>query len=208
MKAAQLALVRNTGAASLRCSQDFLKIGMLMDWREMAGRPTVLRTWNETLPSTYSWVWRSGSKTPFPAIDHTLGTGSSDPYRGWIIAASWLLACSAEYVLMFTFLPSMTLIRCSIYYLYTFVRRPRMILDFALTLVFNHLVLTTYYSATIPTSLFFWAILATGAAITIIAAEQLCVKREMTEGLNVGPAVPEEEELEMEAGQSSRTRMP
>ena len=38
----------------------------------------------------------------------------------------------------------------SIFYLYHLIRRPRMILDFALTLVFNHLVLTTYYSASLP----------------------------------------------------------
>ena len=38
----------------------------------------------------------------------------------------------------------------SIYYIYQLIRRPRLILDFALTLVFNHLVLTTYYSASLP----------------------------------------------------------
>ena len=73
----------------------------------------------------------------------------------------------------------------SVYSLYLLVRRPRLILDFALTLIFNHLVLTTYYSSSIPTSLFFWAVLLTGCAGTVIATEQLCVKREMKEGLVV-----------------------
>jgi Integral membrane protein S linking to the trans Golgi network len=38
----------------------------------------------------------------------------------------------------------------SIYYIYQLIRKPRLILDFALTLVLNHLVLTTYYSASLP----------------------------------------------------------
>jgi protein SYS1 len=46
-------------------------------------------------------------------------------------------------------------------------------------------VLTTYYSASLPTSLFFWIVLLASCAGTIIVAEQLCVKREMSEGLVV-----------------------
>jgi Integral membrane protein S linking to the trans Golgi network len=84
----------------------------------------------------------------------------------------------------------------SIYYLYTLVRRPRLVLDFALTLVFNHLVLTTYYSASVPSSLFFWIILAAGTAGTVIITEQLCVKREMTEGLAV-PSADATDDVEM-----------
>jgi len=89
----------------------------------------------------------------------------------------------------------------SILYLYKLVRRPRLILDFALTLAFNHLVLATYYSAAIPTSIFFWLVLICGATISVIFAEQLCVKREMSEGLNVMAVRPEDEILdEMELG--------
>ena len=72
-----------------------------------------------------------------------------------------------------------------------------MILDFALTLVFNHLVLTTYYSASLPSSLFFWAVLVAGSATTVIIAEQLCVRREMAEGLTVVPFHSESESMEM-----------
>lgn len=60
-----------------------------------------------------------------------------------------------------------------------------MILDFSLTLLFIHFVLTTYYSSSFPTSLFFLAIMVLSTGITVIAAEQLCVKREMSEGLAV-----------------------
>lgn len=81
------------------------------------------------------------------------------------------------------------------------MRRPRLILDFALTLVFNHLVLSTYYSSSLPTSLFFWIVMLGGATLTIIVAEQLCVKREMSEGLSVLPVRPDDELVEeMEMG--------
>jgi hypothetical protein len=53
--------------------------------------------------------------------------------------------------------------------------------------VFNHLVLTTYYSASWPTSLFFWIVMIGGSVLTVIVAEQLCVKREMNEGLSIIP---------------------
>ena len=57
---------------------------------------------------------------------------------------------------------------CSIFYLTTLVRRPRLILDFALTLLFNHLVFTTYYSSSLPTSLFFWAVMVASAVLMVI----------------------------------------
>lgn len=84
----------------------------------------------------------------------------------------------------------------SIYYLYALIRRPRLILDFSLTLLFNHLVLTTYYSSAIPTSFFFWLIMAISAGMMVIIAEQLCVKREMAEGLAVASSA-EGDEIEM-----------
>jgi len=101
---------------------------------------------------------------------------ASDPMRGWIIAAAWLAACGLD-----------------VYYLYTLVRRPTYILDFACTLVLNHLILTTYYSASFPSSLFFWIIMTCGAVLDIVFAEQLCVRREMREGLksiSTNPDIP------------------
>jgi protein SYS1 len=85
------------------------------------------------------------------------------------------------------------------------IRKPRLILDFSLTLVFNHLVLTTYYSASVPTSLFFWLVVGTGAMICIIFGEQLCVKREMRDGMAVMAVPQDEEEAEdMEMGRLPR----
>ncbi|KII86042.1 hypothetical protein PLICRDRAFT_44496 [Plicaturopsis crispa FD-325 SS-3] len=154
-------------------------VGMVMDWREMAGRPTVRGMQGEERWSSYRGAW-SGGKKVNGGIDG-YWDGRTDPMRGWIIAFCWLVASGAD-----------------IYYLYTLVRKPRLILDFALTLVFNHLVLTTYYSASLPTSLFFWLVVLGGSAMTVIIAEQLCVKREMTEGLSVGPVnAGEPEDIEL-----------
>ncbi|KAF8722637.1 hypothetical protein AX14_009739 [Amanita brunnescens Koide BX004] len=160
-------------------------IGMIMDWREMAGVPTVRWAYGSERWSSYTWAWSSGKKVGLGWTEDQWD-GNIDPTRGWVIAFCWMLACSAD-----------------IYYLYALVRRPRLILDFALTLVFNHLVLTTYYSASIPTSLFFWLVLISGSVLTIVVAEQLCVKREMTEGLTVATLSAEEAD-EMEMGTLSR----
>ncbi len=57
------------------------------------------------------------------------------------------------------------------------------------------MVLTTYYSAALPSSPFFWIVVLAGTALTVVAAEQLCVRREMREGLRT--VAPEVEEVEM-----------
>ncbi|KAG9313220.1 integral membrane protein S linking to the trans Golgi network-domain-containing protein [Chiua virens] len=154
-------------------------VGMIMDWREMAGQPTVRGVQGEERWSSYYGVWSGGKRVGSGWEDGRLD-GRTDPIRGWVIAVSWMIASSAD-----------------IYYLYTLIRRPRLILDFALTLLFNHLVLTTYYSASIPTSFFFWLVILAGSTWTVIIAEQLCVKREMTEGLVISAPRNEADEMEM-----------
>lgn len=78
-------------------------------------------------------------------------------------------------------------------YLYHLVRRPTHVLDFCLTLIFNHTILTTYYSGHFPTSLFYWLVLTLSSIAQVVLAEQWCVQREMKEGFSVdagsaGPA--------------------
>ena len=58
-----------------------------------------------------------------------------------------------------------------------------MVLDFSLTLILSHTILTTYYASSFPTSLFFWLIMSIGALLLIVFAEQLCVRRELRQGL-------------------------
>jgi hypothetical protein len=89
-------------------------------------------------------------------------------------------------------------IRVSVWFIYTLIRRPRMVLDFTLTLLFLHLVFTTYYSASVPTSFFFWMVMIIGAIGVIICAEQLCVRREMRDGLAVPPTGPSVDDVEMQ----------
>ncbi|KAF8335111.1 integral membrane protein S linking to the trans Golgi network-domain-containing protein [Amanita rubescens] len=173
-------------STSLNYEGGAANVGMVMDWREMAGVPTVRWAYGTERWSSYTWAWSSGKKVGHGWTEDQWD-GKIDPTRGWVIAFCWMLACSAD-----------------IYYLYALVRRPRLILDFALTLVFNHLVLTTYYAASIPTSLFFWFVLIAGSILTIVVAEQLCVKREMTEGLAVAPLNTDEVADEMEMGALSR----
>jgi len=86
-----------------------------------------------------------------------------------------------------------------VYYLYHFFLLSRLILDFALTLLFNHLVLTTYYSAVLPTSLFFWIVVLGSSFLTLLLAEQMCVKREMTEGLVIATNSQDVGDVEMGA---------
>lgn len=70
----------------------------------------------------------------------------------------------------------------SVLYLYHLIRRPTHILDHTLTLFGTHILLTTYYAASFPTSLFFWLVVGSGTIGVVIWAEQVCVQREMTEG--------------------------
>jgi len=143
-------------------------VGMIMDWREMAGRPTITGVKGDDSRgyNAFSGVWRGGERLTGGTLRGWEWDGGADPMRGWIIGISWLLTSGADVV-----------------YIYHVVRKPTHVLDFALTLVLNHLILTTYYSASLPSSLFFWLVVAGGAAITVVFAEQLCVRREMREGL-------------------------
>ena len=96
---------------------------------------------------------------------------------------AWSIVCRVSYPSKPS--PPTVLTSGSVFYLYTLVRRPRLVLDFTLTLLFNHLLLTTYYAASVPTSLFFWVVMVVCAVLMVVATEQLCVRREMREGLAV-----------------------
>lgn len=154
-------------------------VGMVMDWRQLAGKPTVHALQNEGPWRSIGVVWSGGKQVGSEDIQIDFWDGRIDPQRGWVIASCWLLASVAD-----------------IYFLYTLIRRPRMILDFSLTLVFIHLVLTTYYSSALPVSWFFWAVMILCTGPMVVVAEQLCVKREMTEGLTVMPTT-DADEVEM-----------
>lgn len=169
--AAPEALSYEGGAAS---------VGMVMDWREMAGRPTFRLLHGEERWNAFAGAWSGGKKLTEGGVQPGV-----DPLRGWVLGVAWVLASTVECAVI----PYISYVYVShprsAYYLFAIVRRPRLILDFALTLLFNHLVVTTYYAAAVPTSIFFWVVVLAGAALTVVLGEQLCVKREMTEGLAV-----------------------
>ena len=71
-----------------------------------------------------------------------------------------------------------------------------MVLDFALTLVGAHVVLTTYYAGALPRGLFAWATYAVCCGATVVLAEQACVRREMDEGIRINTN-PVSEDVEL-----------
>ncbi|EGF98192.1 uncharacterized protein MELLADRAFT_96110 [Melampsora larici-populina 98AG31] len=181
-------------------------VGMIMDWREMVGYGTLHHSSNRLggwagygkLPDSLGRrPLRVGSILPSMKIESGLGQRANglvdrierglgidwaksledsmsidlaaDPNRAWVLAAAWLMASLV-----------------GVWYLYHIVRRPIHIMDHSLTIVLNHLILTTYYSSSFPTSIWFYSILVSSSVLQIIWAENLCVKREMREGLGVG----------------------
>ena len=84
--------------------------GMVMDWREMAGWPTVhglrgddRRGWSH-FRGAYSGGRKIGTGTwidPFKDGNLYQWDGRTDPLRGWVIAFCWIIASFAEYVFLF-----------------------------------------------------------------------------------------------------------
>lgn len=86
----------------------------------------------------------------------------------------------------------------SSWFIYHFIRRPKLVLDFTLTMLFNHIILTTYYSAALPSSIFFWATMAFGAISTTVLGEKACVRRELQEGITIqNPEDQDQEDIEL-----------
>ncbi|KAH9815293.1 integral membrane protein S linking to the trans Golgi network-domain-containing protein [Melampsora americana] len=181
-------------------------VGMIMDWRQMVGYGTLHHSSHKLggwagygkLPNPLGRrPLRVGSTLPLMKIDSGLGQPThglvdrierglgtdwakslqdsmtidlaADSNRSWILAAAWFMAS-----LM------------GVWYLYHIVRRPIHIMDHSLTIILNHLILTTYYSSHFPSSVWFYFVLMTSSILQIVWAENLCVKREMREGLGVG----------------------
>ncbi|KAF8979483.1 hypothetical protein BGZ46_005383 [Entomortierella lignicola] len=66
-----------------------------------------------------------------------------------------------------------------VYLLLKIVARARLVLDFSLTLLFHHVIVTTYYSDHIPTSFLWWALNGTTAGIMVFGGEYVCMQQEM-----------------------------
>ena len=71
--------------------------GMIMDWREMAGRPTTRALPGEGPWRSFNSVWSGGKQVGIGSTQHAV-LRSVDPVRCWIIAICWMAASAAEYV--------------------------------------------------------------------------------------------------------------
>lgn len=91
-----------------------------------------------------------------------------DSNRSWVISIAWFSSSMIGVLI-----------------LYEIVRRPKQIMDHSLTICSNHLILTTYYSSRIPSSIWFYFVLLSSSVVQIILTEQLCVRREFRDGLGV-----------------------
>jgi len=151
-------------------------VAMIMDWREMTGRPTIeeIHLLTKLMKDDHKWMrsWPSGRRLMFGGAAY-----AADSRRSWVLGGAWTLTSLID-----------------VFYLYHLIRRPTHVLDFSLTLLFNHLVLTTYYASAFPTSTFFWLVVGLSGLIQIVWAEQLCIKRELRDGLGVGWKADERDE--------------
>lgn len=68
-------------------------IGMIMDWREMAGRPTFRLLHGEERWNAFAGTWSGGRRV----ADSVIQPGT-DVTRGWILAVAWIFASIVEYV--------------------------------------------------------------------------------------------------------------
>jgi hypothetical protein len=67
---------------------------MIMDWRELASRPTVRGMQGNDRWKQYTGAWSGGKQVGYG--DNRDWDGRIDPVRGWIIALCWLLASVVE----------------------------------------------------------------------------------------------------------------
>ena len=77
-----------------------------MDWREMAGRPTVRGLWGDdrrgwaVFRGAYSGGRKVGEGVMYGGRSSAMigWDGRMDPSRGWVIAFCWIAACACECV--------------------------------------------------------------------------------------------------------------
>ncbi|KAG0360338.1 integral membrane protein S linking to the trans Golgi network-domain-containing protein [Gamsiella multidivaricata] len=66
-----------------------------------------------------------------------------------------------------------------VYLLLKIVARARLVLDFSLTLLLYHVIMTSLYSDHLPTTFLWWALNGTTAGIMIFGGEYVCMQQEM-----------------------------
>ncbi|KAH7106109.1 integral membrane protein S linking to the trans Golgi network-domain-containing protein [Auriculariales sp. MPI-PUGE-AT-0066] len=152
-------------------------VDLVLDWRELAG-------WTiDDHVHGGGAVYASGKMINVVHLMQGGGVAQEDRALPSPVglAVCWLLASLVD-----------------VWAIYLFVRRPRLVLDFALTLLGFHLIISTYYSGAVPKGLLTWGTYAACAAVTIVVGEQVCVRREMQEGIQIaGSQSPPLEDVEL-----------
>ncbi|KAI9354888.1 integral membrane protein S linking to the trans Golgi network-domain-containing protein [Zopfochytrium polystomum] len=103
----------------------------------------------------------TGSRITLNHILHAseLRTGT---VMGWSLAAAFFLNAAV-----------------SAYFLLLIVQRAKLCLDFAATVHFFHLILTSLYSGGVPSSFFWWLVFVGCIVVMALAGEYLCMQREL-----------------------------
>ncbi|KAF9583058.1 hypothetical protein BGW38_010337 [Lunasporangiospora selenospora] len=86
----------------------------------------------------------------------------ADNAQGMLLSLAWLLNSLV-----------------GVYLLLKIVTRARLVLDFSLTLLLYHVVLTTLYSDHVPSTFLWWALNGTTCGIMIFGGEYVCMQQEM-----------------------------
>lgn len=78
-----------------------------------------------------------------------------------------------------TVFPRAVLIECRVIPLLLLVSRSKLVPDFALTVHFIHLIVTSFYAKAIPTNLLWWALQAVSATVLVMLGTWACRYREL-----------------------------
>lgn len=104
--------------------------------------------------------------TPREALEHWEWDHTRDASRSWVLICTWFISIPLD-ILLLVYL----------------VRRPTHMLDHTLTFHLYNLLVVSYYSASLPTSLSWWITMLIHAAVTIVWSEQLAIQREMNRSI-------------------------
>lgn len=74
-------------------------------------------------------------------------------------------------------------------FIFLFIERSKLVLDFAITVHFIHLIITSFYSHAIPSNLFWWALQTCSAIIMTSLGVWTCQWRELRP-INFGSKAP------------------
>ena len=130
---------------------------------------------------------------------------------GWTLGLVWLLNSLIGCVSLDTVHTSLLTLNHSVLSLLLIVARSKLILDFALTIHFLHLLVTSFYAHAFPTNRLWWVLQATSAALMTSLGIWSCQWRELQPinfgGSKTAAASTSENTSDLEEGLSNgRTR--